>query len=234
VLLWLIIGWLLIALYPDPSLLIRSITNIRNPSTDASSVRELAATLPDDPRLIEEAVLNRILPYAYDWQTWGVPWYFPTAAEALAAGRGDCESRAVVLAGLLEAKGIPHKLLMSFDHIWVDYPGKTDNALENASVVLAQRVDGRFVWAWPAHLHLGAEVATQIATFWTPMPTPRRLLLFGGVLLLLMLNPLLKRYGHVDDAHGLDTAAPATFPMIPPLANHLPGTHIKLPTNRQS
>lgn len=224
VLLWLSLGWLLIALYPDPSLLVRSIANIRHPSVDASSVRQLAATLPDDPRLIEEAVLRQIVPYAYDWQTWGVPWYFPTTAEALVAGRGDCESRAVVLASILEAKHIPHRILMSFDHIWVDYPGKTDNALENASVVIAQRVGGHFLWAWPAHLNLRAEVAAQIATFWTPMPTVRRLLLFGGVLVILMLNPLLRRYGRPRDVFASDAAVTPIFQSTPVRANQPAGS----------
>ncbi len=53
-------------------------------------------------------MLTRIVPYAYDWQTAGVPWYFPTTREALAQKRGDCESRAVVLASILAYKHIPY------------------------------------------------------------------------------------------------------------------------------
>jgi hypothetical protein len=187
------LGWLLVALYPQPSMLIASISNVRAPDIDASAVEDLAATLPDDPRLIEQAVLDRIMPYAYDWQVSGVPWYFPTTSEALASQSGDCESRAVVLASLLKAKGIPFRLLMSFDHIWVDYPGKTENPLENADVALAQRVNGRFVWNWPADFDIRAEVVAQLDTFWAPMPTPRRVLLFAGLLLILLLNPILSR-----------------------------------------
>ena len=86
-------------------------------------------------------MLDRQVPYAYDWQSAGVPWYFPTTAEALRAGRGDCESRAVVLASILTAKGIPNELRLSFDHIWVDYPGKQANALENAGVQFAGRAE---------------------------------------------------------------------------------------------
>lgn len=190
-LLWLILGWLLVALYPNPSLLIRSIGNIKNPDVDAAAVKELAATLPDDPRLVEQAVLERIVPYAYDWQVYGVPWYFPTTTEVLEAGRGDCESRVVVLASLLAAKNIPHQILMSFDHIWVDYPGKVPTAIENQGAVLAQKTDDGFRWGWPADFDLGAEVATQVKTFWTPMPTARRILLFAGLAFILSINPLL-------------------------------------------
>lgn len=190
-LLWLIFGWLFVVLYPDPSLLVRSISNIRHPNIDAAAVQGVARSLPDDPILIEQAVLTSIVPYAYDWQVDGVPWYFPDTAEALASQEGDCESRAIVLASILKAKGIPFRLLMSFDHIWVQYPGKTDNSIENAGAVLAQRVNGRLVWNWPQHFQLRAEITAQIDTFWDPMPTDRRLLLFGGALLLLLINPLL-------------------------------------------
>ena len=115
-------------------------------------------------------MLDRQVPYAYDWQSAGVPWYFPTTREALRAGRGDCESRALVLASILTAKGIPNELRMSFDHIWVDYPGKQANALENAGVQFAGRQDGHFFLHWPADFHLGQEVADQVAIFWTPAP----------------------------------------------------------------
>ncbi|MCL5734336.1 MAG: transglutaminase domain-containing protein [Actinobacteria bacterium] len=190
-LLWLILGWLFVVLYPDPSLLMRSISNIRHPDINAAAVQGIAAGLPDDPRLIEEAVLGRVIPYSYDWQVNSVPWYFPTTSEAVASQRGDCESRALVLASILKAKGIPYQLLMSFDHIWVDYPGKVENALENPGEVLAERVNGHLVWHWPSDFHIGAEIQAQIDMYWAPMPTERRLLLFGGVLFILLVNPLM-------------------------------------------
>ncbi len=190
-LLWLILGWLLVVLYPNPTLLVRSINNIRHPNVDAAAVQGIASSLPSDPELIERAVLTDIVPYAYDWQVNGTPWYFPTTAEALASGKGDCESRAVVLASILKAKGIPFELMMSLDHIWVQYPGKPPNAIENAGVVLVERVNGHLVWGWPKDFHLGAEINAQLDMYWNPMPTDRRLLLFGGLLLLLSINPLL-------------------------------------------
>jgi hypothetical protein len=189
-LLWLILGWLLVVLYPDPSLLVRSITNITHPNIDAAAVQGIAASLPNDPRLIERAVLTSIVPYAYDWQVDSVPWYFPSTAEALASKRGDCESRAIILASILKAKAIPFQLLMSFDHIWVEYPGKTANPLENENAILVQRVNGHLLWHWPANFSLRAGLLAQIGMYWTPMPTPRRLFLFGGLLLLLLVNPL--------------------------------------------
>src|SRR5450756_1881030 len=117
VLVFLALSWVLVILYPDPGVLVRSVRNTLRPRVEPQAAAALARSLPDDPRAIEAYVLDRQVPYAYDWQSAGVPWYFPTASEAVRAGRGDCESRALVLASILTAKGIPNELRMSFDHI---------------------------------------------------------------------------------------------------------------------
>ena len=188
---FLMLNWAFLALYPNPLLLVQSIHNILHPAIDPAAVRAVAAKLPDNANVIRDAVLARVMPYAYDWQVNGVPWYFPTTAQAMHWGRGDCESQALVLASILKAKGIPYKLEMSFDHIWVQYPGKTPNALENAGVAFAQQEHGHFVLHWPAHFNLSAEAKAQIAIYWTPMPLTRKLLFFGGCLVMLSLNALL-------------------------------------------
>ncbi len=179
-------------LYPNPLLLVRSIEHIRHPSIDPAAVASIARTLPNNPRLIENAVLTRVVPYAYDWQTAGVPWYFPTTREALAQKSGDCESRAVVLASILAYKHIPYSLHMSFDHIWVDYPGHVNTAIENPGVQLAVREHGHFVFHWPKDFHLGAEVHAQVANYWTPMPLGRKALLFGGLLAIVFVNVIVR------------------------------------------
>lgn len=184
-------GWLLLVVYPNPLQLGESIDNLRHAREDAAAVAALAARLPNDPRKIEQIVLDRIVPYAYDWQVNGVPWYFPTTREALAAGRGDCESRALVLASILKAKHIPHRLLMSFDHIWVDYPGKTSNPMENSAVAIAgQGRGGGFSLHWPKDFHPWQEWNAQLQDYWAPMPWPLKLLLFVGGALILGANGL--------------------------------------------
>jgi uncharacterized protein (DUF2267 family) len=190
VLIFLALSWALVTLYPDPGVLVRSVRNTLRPQIDPAAVQSLAARLPDDPKAIEAYVLDKQVPYAYDWQSAGVPWYFPTASEALRAGRGDCESRALVLASILTAKGIPNELRMSLDHIWVDYPGKQANAMENAGVQFAGRQDGQFFLHWPADFHLRQEVADQVAIFWTPAPWGRVLLLALGLALIPLWNVL--------------------------------------------
>jgi hypothetical protein len=178
--------FVLFVLYPNPLMLGRSIDHTVHPDVDPQAVQAVAATLPNDPRLIEKAVLTRIVPYSYDWQTSGVPWYFPTTEEALKSGRGDCESRALVLASILDAKGIPYHLRMSFDHIWVDYPGKQANAIENNSVVLVDQKG----WHWPKQIDPRQELSDQIAFYWTPMPPLRKTILLVGLVLIIGANGL--------------------------------------------
>jgi len=215
-LLFLGLSWILVALYPDPGVLVRSVRNTLHPNVDPAAVRTLAARLPNDPKAIEAYVLDRQVPYAYDWQSAGVPWYFPTTREALSAGRGDCESRAVVLASILTAKGIPNNLRMSFNHIWVDYPGKQSNALENAGVVFAGRQGGHFFIHWPKDFRLGQEIDDQIAIFWTPAPLARVLLLFGGLLGIALWNVLARVLAGGSLARRADGLAPGSPPLLAP------------------
>jgi len=182
-LVFLLLSWAFVALYPDPGVLIASFEHLRRPQPDVAAVEGLAAQLPDDPREIEAEVLRR-LPYATDWEVWGVPWRFPTAAEALASGRGDCEARAVVLMSVLAAKGIPYNLRNSIDHMWVDYPGKVPTANENDALVLADREGGILSLRLPEDFDLRREVESKVDLFWAPMPWARRLLLFLGLLLI--------------------------------------------------
>ena len=169
--------WALFALYPNPLLLARSIPQALDPRVDPAAVRAWADELPDDPAYIEQQVLAKYVPYAVPWQTLGVPWYFPTARDVVAQGSGDCQGRALVLASILEAKGLPYRLQASFDHIWVDYPKKQPNGLENQAIVL---VDGRKLQL-PERFDWLESYRIEREYFWDPMPLGRRLLLFGGL-----------------------------------------------------
>lgn len=181
-LVFLMLAWAFVTLYPDPGVLVSSVRNLLAPRADARAAQALAATLPDDPREVERRVLADVVPYASDWEAAGVPWSFPSAAQALQARRGDCESRALVLGSVLAAKGIPHQLRMSFDHIWVDYPGKVPTASENDARALTGTGDGGWSWLrWPDDLDLGREARAQAAIYWGPMPAVRKALLFAGM-----------------------------------------------------
>lgn len=170
--------WVLFVLYPNPLLLVRSIVNAANPRIDPAAVRQWAAETPDAPAAIERQVLDRYVPYAVPWQTHGVPWYFPTTAEVVATGRGDCQGRMLVLASILEEKGIPYRLRASFDHIWVEYPRKQPNGLENASIAFMD--DGR--WRVPERWDWRESYRIEREYFWDYMPLSRKALLGGGLL----------------------------------------------------
>ncbi|HEY5167984.1 MAG TPA: transglutaminase domain-containing protein [Thermoleophilia bacterium] len=207
---FLALAWILVMLYPDPGMLLRSIRNTVRPQVQPQAVAAIARRLPNDPKAIEAYVLDKQVPYAYDWQSAGVPWYFPTTAEAVRARQGDCESRAVVLASILTAMGIPNSLRMSFNHIWVDYPGKRSNALENAGVQFAGSENGHFFIHWPRDFRLGQEISDQVAIFVTPAPVWRVLLLFAGLSLVVLWNALARLLGagRLDGDGLLPTARP--------------------------
>jgi hypothetical protein len=177
--------WTLLVLYPNPFMLYVSAQRAWSPPIDLQIGRQLAASLPDDPRAIEAAVNTTLVPYAVPWETHGVPWYFPSAAEVLEQGRGDCQARAVVLASILHAKGIPSRFVGSFDHLWVDYPGKRPTALENAaSAVATQQADGSYRFNWPQLVDWRKSWEIERAYFWDAMPAWRCWLLLSGWLLI--------------------------------------------------
>ena len=172
--------WLLLVCYPDPRVLWRSIQHTIRPPIDPVGVRDWAAALPDNPAIIENLVLERVQ-YAIPWQTFGVPWVLAGPAETLARGWGDCQARAVVLASVLAAKGIPFQLRASVDHMWVDYPGKQPNPLENAAKTLwAKPPAGGFAFRLP-HIDLAESVRIEKEYFWDAAPAARKRLLFAGL-----------------------------------------------------
>jgi hypothetical protein len=182
-------------LYPDPSLLVASVRHTLQPPIQPEAVAAIAARLPNNPKAIEGYVLDRRVPYAYDWQSAGVPWYFPSTAEAVRSGAGDCESRALVLASILTAKSIPNHLYMSLDHIWVDYPGKTANAVENPAVQIAGRQNGEWFFHLPKFFDPRAEWDAQVGQYVTPAPLWRVVLLLAGLSLIALWSTLARRLG---------------------------------------
>ena len=89
---FLALAWILVMLYPDPGMLLRSVRNTVRPQIQPQAVAAIARRLPNDPKAIEAYVLNKQVPYAYDWQSAGVPWYFPTTAEAVRAGQATARA----------------------------------------------------------------------------------------------------------------------------------------------
>lgn len=176
--------WVLFVLYPNPLMLTATLARTIAPTTDPGAVEELARTLPSDANRIRDLVLTKYAPYDYDWNVYSVPWYFASAREVLRDKRGDCESQAILLASLLEAKGIRHQLKMTFDHIWVDFEGKIANHMENDAIAVVERVDGSIQVKVPERFDLKRYLTIQLDARWHPMPLERKLLLFLGLVVI--------------------------------------------------
>lgn len=180
--------FIFLSLYPNPMLLARAIPNAYNPDIDPEAVQHWADVLPDDPEYIEQQVLDKYVPYEVPWETHGVPWYFPTTREVVEQGSGDCQSRMIVLASILEAKGIPYTIQASFDHIWVKYDKKAETRLENNSITILEggNVQVPSTWDWRESYRIEKDY------FWDRMPDSRKVILFGGLFVILFWRVLVR------------------------------------------
>lgn len=171
--------WLLLVCYPNPFIFFRNFARYARFPIDPTIIRDMKKPVPDEPRQIEKFVY-RLVPYEFDWNTYGVPWMMPTPREVLQAGKGDCESRAVVFASLLRAKGIPCDIKASFTHIWVDYPNKKPNRAENDDIAYIGKRRGKLFIKLPTLRQWREQFAMQKEALWEKMPLPRKALLLGG------------------------------------------------------
>lgn len=181
----LLVLWVLLVLYPNPSRLVLSMERLIDPGTNAAAVEAAAASLPSDPAAIESAVLRNV-PYGYDWEVYGMPWYFPTVDEVLKKGTGDCKGRALVLASVLEAKDIPYTLNTSPMHVWVDYEGKVETDIENqnAGFYALDPETGERSFSLPS-IDAWQVMDSFWQGFWPPMPWERKALLIAGPVILI-------------------------------------------------
>lgn len=180
----LLILWILFVLYPDPIKLGISIQRLFSPDIDPDAVETVLDNFPSEPGAIEKMVLAEI-PYRYDWEIHGMPWYFPTVGEILKKEEGDCKARAIVLASILKAKNIPYRLNCSPIHVWVEYEDKPETSLENASVKFYQQdpVTGERWFQFP-EINLHQVMDSFWHAFWNPMPGGRKALLLSGLFVL--------------------------------------------------
>jgi hypothetical protein len=119
----LLLAWML-TVYPKPALLVRTTTRFVHLPIEPAAVAHISTTLPNDPAYIEDWVRKEIVYDANDYAGWGVIFYIASPEEVLRRGRAPCYGRAVVLASILEDKGISYRVFHTAFHTWVEYEGR--------------------------------------------------------------------------------------------------------------
>jgi len=186
-----IILWIVFVLYPNPMNFFLSIHRSANLGVDPGAVEFMLADLPSEPADVERAVLAAI-PYSYDWEVYGMPWYFPTIDQVFERGRGDCKARALVLASVFEAMGIPYVINWSPIHVWVEYEGKKPNPVENPDVrMIRQDPETGEVQRQMPQIPVSQVADSARRGFWTSMPEIRRALLISGLAALIAARVIL-------------------------------------------
>jgi hypothetical protein len=197
-----IILWIIFVLYPNPLNFIISIQRVSNFHADPGAIEFMLNDLPSDPVSIEKAVLTEI-PYRHDWEVYGMPWYCPTVEQVLQRGTGDCKSRVLVLASVLEAKNISYQINLSPTHAWVDYEGKQDTSIENDQVKFYQKdpETGETQFQIP-HIAASKVMNAFCQSFWDPMPESRKALLISGPLALIAARVIFRKKKTAQKAGG--------------------------------
>lgn len=176
----LVAAWVGAVVYPDPRPFFNSVARLKSPPVDAAAVTEMAAALPNDYKAIEDYV-NEYVPWESAWIVYGLPWYFPTVPEVIADRAGDCQAQTVLMASILEAKGMPYTLHYSFDHVWVDYPGKTVTALEDPATSFVSDDGEGWLAGLPEKFPVWTILKQRTVYHWSPMPATQKMLILLGV-----------------------------------------------------
>jgi hypothetical protein len=175
--------WIGAVVYPNPRPFIESISRLKHPPVDGDAAKDLAAQLPDDYKAIEDFVA-RYVPWKPAWTVYNLPWYFPTVKETIRDKAGDCQAQATLMASILEAKGMPYTLMYSFDHVWVDYPGREVTSLEDPDTSFVADEGGGWLASLPKKFPIGTILKVRIAYHWTPMPFLQKSLIIIGAILI--------------------------------------------------
>jgi len=185
--------WTLFVCYPNPAVLVRNLLRYRHFPVDPQLEKRTGWALPEKPGSIETFVEGVIVPTS-DWKLYRVPWFMPAPSDVIQTLRGDCESKAVVLASLLAGKHIPYEIRASFNHIWVDYAGRRPRPGETRDIAYLDAKDGGgFRIHFPSRADWRQALAVQKEQLWEAMPLARKALWFLGLVWLLALSVVARR-----------------------------------------
>jgi len=177
--------WTLLVCYPNPAVFFRNLSRYHRLPLDPAVEREMGWSLPADPAKIERFVDDVLVPAA-DWDQYRVPWYVPTPREVATSLKGDCESKTLLFASLLAGRHLPFEIRASFNHIWVDYPGRPPHPGERAQLAYLQGAGGRLAFRWPAATDWRTCYRVQKQMLWEDMPPFRKLTWLAGLLWVLL------------------------------------------------
>lgn len=172
--------WTFLACYPNPAVFVRNLARYGDLPINPQLEEQMGWELPAEPVTIELFVDSLLVPTS-DWRLYRVPWYVPRPVEAAAALHGDCEAKALVLASLLEGKGLPYELRASFNHIWVDYPGRPERPGEQAELAYLEGEPGKLRLHWPSRVEMRRFLRAQWEQLWVEMPLARKGILALGL-----------------------------------------------------
>jgi len=128
-------------------------------------------------KAVEQAVHERI-PYAWDWDVWGVMDYVPTVAEVLEQGREDCDGRAVLAASLLRRMGCDAWLVSDLVHVWVATPvGETMGPGRGEKTLVGTKTGTRTRLSLAGLVNLGRGTAFGVSVF----PIGRELIILAAL-----------------------------------------------------
>jgi hypothetical protein len=151
---------------------------------------DVLAELPPDAQAsdilpaVQHAVCQRV-PYAWDWEIWGVVEYVPTVAEVFERGREDCDGRAVVAASLLRRMGYDAWLVSDLLHVWVETPqGETMSPTGAEKTLVGTETGTEATLSFELVRNLGRGLSYGVAVF----PLTRELTLLA-VLCALAIQP---------------------------------------------
>lgn len=133
-------------------------------------------------RIVQDVVHERI-PYAWDWDVWGVMDYLPTVTETLEQGREDCDGRAVVAASLLRRLGYEAWLVSDLKHTWVQTPaGETMEPGRTGKTLVSDERGTHAQISLESLSHLARGLAFGISVF----PLTRELIILAAFCALAM------------------------------------------------
>ena len=172
--------WTFLAMYPNPTVFFRNLARYHRLPLDPEIEQKMGWELPAEPAAIEFFV-NSLVLSTPDWPLYRVPWYVPSALEAALYVHGDCESKTILLASLLEGKGLPYEVRASFTHIWVDYPGRAESEGESRDIAYLEGEPGKFRLRWPDRVSWGDFFSIQKEQLWDAMPLARKAIWLLGL-----------------------------------------------------